>query len=298
VLTDENTPIQPEGTTQRLTDLDRVYIQLDTRQGQARLGDVDLNFSGTAFAPFDRKLQGAAVRAELPAALDGTFAGGSVTMAGAVTRGLFRSQDITPIEGVQGPYRLTGQQGEELIIIVAGSERVYLDGILMTRGEANDYVIDYSTGEVTFTPRRLITAERRLTVDFEYSTGAFTRTLLATEVDMAFGARQRGRPLARLRTTILREADGAAFADELGLTEADLDLIAASGAAPAVRSGAERVPTTRRAPSCSIRAAIRHSQARSTRSSCPPPRRTLRSTACASRAWSPARGSTSAAAAR
>jgi hypothetical protein len=244
VLTDENTPIQPEGTTQRLTDLDRVYIQLDSRHGQARLGDVDLAFSGTAFAPFDRKLQGAALRAEVPAALDGAFAGGSVTVTGAVTRGLFRSQDIQPVEGVQGPYRLRGQRGEELIIVIAGSERVFLDGVLMVRGESGDYVIDYATGEVTFTPRQLITAERRLTVDFEYTTGAFTRTLLATEVDLAFGERvgPAARPLARIRTTVLREADGAAFADELGLTEADLDLIASSGVAPAVRSGAERVP--------------------------------------------------------
>lgn len=240
VLTDENTPIQPEGTTLRLTDLDRVYIQLDHARGQARLGDVDLAFGGTAFAPFNRKLQGAAVRAELPAA--GAFAGGSVTTAGAVTRGFFRSQDIPVVEGVQGPYRLTGRHGEELIIVVAGSERVYLDGERLTRGESNDYVIDYGTGEITFTARRLMTAERRLTVEFEYSLGAYTRTLLATEVDLAFGAQDHGRPLARLRTTLLREADGAAFADGLGLTEADLDLIAAAGTAPVMRSGAERVP--------------------------------------------------------
>ncbi len=251
VLTDENTPIQPEGTTQRLSDFDRVYVQLDADLGQARLGDVDLAFTGTEFAPFVRKLQGAAVTAEVPAALGGAFAGGRVTAAGAVTRGLFRSQDVEAVEGVQGPYRLTGQNGEELIIIVAGSERVYLDGVLMQRGEAQDYVIDYGTGEVTFTPRRLITAERRITVDFEYSLGAFTRTLLGTEVDLGFGRMGEGalaRPRARLRATLLREADGAAFADELGLTEADLDLIAVAGDAPAVRSGAEPVPFDAESP--------------------------------------------------
>jgi hypothetical protein len=242
VLTDENTPIQPEGTTQRLNDLDRVYIQLDSRRGQARLGDVDLAFTGTTFAPFVRKLQGAAVTAEVPAALDGRLAGGQVTVAGAVTRGIFRTQDIQPIEGVQGPYRLRGQGGEDLIIVIAGSERVYLDGQLLARGEANDYVIDYSTGEISFMPRRLITAERRLTVDFEYTTGSFTRTLLGTEIDLGFGHRSDGTTLGRFRTTILREADGSAFGDELGLTDADLDLIAAAGNAPAFRSGADRVP--------------------------------------------------------
>lgn len=249
VLTDENTPIQPEGTTQRLSDLDRVYIQLDSRHGQARLGDVDLHFSGSTFAPFNRRLQGAALQANLPSVGNGFFAGGTVTVAGAVTRGLFRSQDVPLIEVVQGPYRLLGRNGEELIIVVAGSERVYLDGVLLTRGEADDYVIDYGTGEITFTARHLITSERRLTVDFEYSLGAFTRTLIASEIDLSFGARSGGLPpLIQLRTTLLREADGSAFGDEFGLTEADLDLIAESGIHPAVRPGADRVPWDAESP--------------------------------------------------
>lgn len=240
VLTDASTPIQPEGTTQRLSDFDRVYVQLDTRRGQARLGDIDLAFTGTEFAPFVRKLQGAAVAAELPAA--GPVAGGRVTVAGAAERGRFRSQDLAPAEGVQGPYRLLGEQGEEFVIVIAGSERVYLDGALLTRGESHDYVIDYATGELTFTPRRLITAERRITVEFEYTTHEFTRTLLGAEAEVQLWGRADGSPRARLRTTVLREADGATFADELGLSEADLDLIAEAGAGPAFRSGAERVP--------------------------------------------------------
>lgn len=245
VLTDENTPIQPEGTTQRLSELDRVYIQLDTDRGQARLGDVDLAFSGTEFATFRRRLQGAALSAEVPGAFGGTFAGGEVTVAGAVTRGLFQSQDLVAIEGVQGPYRLSGREGEAFIIVIAGSERVYLDGRQLTRGEANDYVIDYATGEVTFTPRTLITTERRLTVDFEYTTSEFSRTLVGAEAKMRFGQAGRGlraQPRAALSVTVLREADGAAFGDELGLTEADLDSIAIAGDADLFISGATPVP--------------------------------------------------------
>ena len=241
VLTDENTPIQPEGTTQRLSDFDRVYVQLDTRRGQARLGDIDLAFTGTEFAPYVRKLQGAAVTARAPA-LGGVFAGGEATVAGATARGLFQSQDLLAVEGVQGPYRLEGRDGERFIIVIAGSERVYLNGLLLTRGEAADYVIDYATGEITFSPRRLVTSESRITVDFEYTTSEFTRTVIGTEAEARLWPRADGTARARIRGTLLREADGAAFADELGLTEADLDLIAASGDAPAVRDGAERVP--------------------------------------------------------
>lgn len=240
VLSDENTPITPDGTTQRLADLDRVYVEIDAPRASARLGDVDLRFDGTAFAPLTRTVQGATASAELPAV--GAFAGGTVTAAGAVSRGLFRSQDLVPLDGVQGPYRLTGQNGEELILVLAGSERVYLDGVLLTRGQANDYVIDYATGEITFTPRRLITSDRRLTVDFEYTTGSFTRALAASEVRLGFAPRADGRPRVRFQATVLREADGQAFADELGLTEADLDRIAEAGPGLAFRSGADAVP--------------------------------------------------------
>ncbi len=242
VLTDENTPIQPEGTTQRLSDFDRVYVQLDTRRGQARLGDIDVAFTGTEFAPYVRKLQGAAVTARAPALFNGTLAGGEATIAGATARGLFQSQDIAAVEGVQGPYRLEGRNGEQFIIVIAGSERVYLNGQLLVRGEANDYVIDYATGEVTFTPRRLVTSESRITVEFEYTTSEFTRTVVGTEAEARLWAREDGTARARIRGTLLRESDGAAFAAELGLTNADLDFIRDSGENPAVRDGAERVP--------------------------------------------------------
>ena len=239
VLTDENTPIQPEGTTQQLSDFDRVFVQLDAPMGRARLGDVDLAVTGSEFASFTRKIQGAALEGNVPAW--GAFAGGRLRAAGATTRGIFQSQDLPAIEGVQGPYRLRGRQGEEFVIVIAGSERVYLDGILLTRGENGDYVIDYATGELTFTPRRLITAERRITVDFEYTTSRFTRTLLVGEAEAGFLPRAERPPRARIGVAVLREADAASFGAELGLSEADLDSIAVAGDRDVLIPGEERV---------------------------------------------------------
>ena len=248
VLTDENTPILPEGTTQRLDEFDRVFIQIDFPQGQTQLGDFDLVFAETEFARFTRKLQGAKLSGELPDPQTSVFGGGTVTVAGAAARGLYRQQDIEPIEGVQGPYRLEGTQGERFILVVPGSEVVYLDGVRMVRGETNDYTIDYATAEVTFTPQRLVTSDRRITVEFQYTANQFSRTIVGSQGQAALWQRADGTARARVGATFLREADSRQFSGAFDLTAADSLLLRETGDDPAFRSGAERVAFDPEAP--------------------------------------------------
>ncbi len=103
----------------------------------------------------------------------------STAIAGGVAKGKFASTPVVPIENVQGPYRLSGPNGEQFIIVLANSERVYLDGRLQTRGFDADYTIDYNLAEVTFTPRHLITRNSRIKIDFEYSDLNYSRSLVA-----------------------------------------------------------------------------------------------------------------------
>ncbi len=103
----------------------------------------------------------------------------STSIAGGVAKGKFASTDVAPIENVQGPYRLSGPNGEQFIIVLANSEKVYLDGRLQTRGFDADYTIDYNLAEVTFTPRHLITRNSRIKIDFEYSDLNYSRSLVA-----------------------------------------------------------------------------------------------------------------------
>ena len=238
-LTDENTPILPEGTTQQLSDLDRVYVEVDGPGVSARLGDVDLALPGTAFAPLARQVQGVLVEGRVPAA--GLVAGGRVVASGSAVRGIFRSQDVPAIEGVQGPYRLEGRAGEAFVVVVPGSERVYLDGRPLQRGESADYTVDYGTGEITFTPNRLITAERRITVDFEYTAGGATRTLLATGADLGLWPTANGDARARVGARLYREADAASFSSDLGLGPDDLQRIREAGDADVLVPGEQRV---------------------------------------------------------
>ncbi len=240
VLTDENTPIQPEGTTQRLNEFDRVFIQIQSRRGTVQLGDFDINYQKAEFAQFSRKLQGIHVFSDLPS-VHGNQPALSIDVAGATSRGIFRTQEIEPVDGIQGPYRLEGENGEQFLIIVAGSEVVYLDGVPMVRGETNDYVIDYATGEITFTPNRIITSDRRISVEFQYTTNQFSRTLTSSSVTANLWPGANGNPRSSFGVNFIREADGDLFNEEFGFTPADSLQIISAGDGLAQRSGAEPV---------------------------------------------------------
>jgi hypothetical protein len=219
-LTDESTPIQPEGTTQTLQEFDKVFVEIRGREFTATLGDFNLDLTGSEFARLSRKLQGAKGNAAY------TWGGnsGSVMISGAVPRGKFTTNQFNGTDGMQGPYRLIGKNNERAIVVIAGTEKVYINGELQTRGETNDYTIDYSIAEVTFTPRRLITSASRLTIDFEYSDRQYARSLLAGEATSSlFNGK------ATLRMSFLREADNQDSPIDLVLSDSARHVLALAG---------------------------------------------------------------------
>ncbi len=159
-LTDAATPIQPEGNTQTLSEIDKVFVQFKSPYVQGTVGDFNLNYRGSTFADVRRKLQGLT--------LQSSFKNNTVGATVATTRGFFHHVSFIGQEGNQGPYQLSGKNGERDIIVLAGTERVFVNGQRMVRGESNDYVIEYGNGQIRFTNHRLITSDSRIEVDFEY----------------------------------------------------------------------------------------------------------------------------------
>ena len=176
-MTDANLPIQPEGNTRQIQEFDRIFIQFGFNEGKQRLavGDLQLTRPESYFMSFNKKVQGAQgeARADIGKGWTST-SNGSV----AVSKGQYARNTFTGQEGNQGPYRLRGNDGESFIIVLAGTERVYIDGRLLQRGADMDYVIDYNIGEVIFTPNRLITKDSRIVVEFEYSVLYYLRSLV------------------------------------------------------------------------------------------------------------------------
>jgi len=223
-LTDENTPIQPEGTTQTLREVDKVFVELRNPTFNATLGDFNLEVDaarGGEYGALSRKLQGVTGSVNLSS---GSRLPTSVSITAASARGTYHTNQIQGIDGVQGPYRLTGRNGERRLIVVTGSERVYVNGTLMTRGESNDYTIDYAAGEVTFSSKRLITNASRIVVDFEYNERAYSRNLLGTSI-----AAEAGGGAVTFRASAYQESDDPDSPIEADLSDEARTILAQSG---------------------------------------------------------------------
>lgn len=174
VLTDRDTPLQPEGTSAQLDELDRVLVEVEGPRARMTLGDYQLQLPPSEFARFQRQLKG--VQGEVRPERVRLFA------AGASSPGDFRSVEFLGEEGKQGPYELGPNNTAVPVPVVAGSESVWLEARKLTRGEDADYVIDYAEGTLTFTSRQAITVYSRIAVDYQLAIENYARTVYSAAV--------------------------------------------------------------------------------------------------------------------
>ncbi len=169
-IQDSNIPLQEGGYSQKLDEFDQIFIELFSNNWNIRAGDLFLENRQSRFLNFNKKVQGVSAGVTF-----GKESKTTVSAAAALVRGQYARSTFIGQEGNQGPYKLRGPNNELYILVISGSERVFVNGILLERGENNDYVIDYNAGEIIFTSLFPITSEMRINVEYQYSERSFTR---------------------------------------------------------------------------------------------------------------------------
>ncbi|MCC6350069.1 MAG: hypothetical protein IT347_10830 [Candidatus Eisenbacteria bacterium] len=214
VLSDRNTPLTSGGATQDLQSLDRVLVELKSKQARAALGDIPLAFALGSFARLDRRVQG--VRG------DWLGPGFEASAAAASAQGEYRRLQFAGVDGLQGPYLLTNSAGETGAGVVAGSEIVTVDGQRMSRGESADYSMDYERGRVTFTNRRPISSASRITVEYQAAATRYRRNVAAASTAW-------GRGPVKLFAAAFSEGDDRGRPLDVAFDAADRQALAAAG---------------------------------------------------------------------
>lgn len=186
--TDNNIPFQADGTTAQLQEFDKVFIQLSNYNTKMIVGDYQLSRpQNSYFMNFYKRAQGLYVDNHFTDSVGGKPLVFKTQVAGAVSRGKFSRQVFFGTENNQGPYRLRGADNEPFIIVLSGTEKIYIDGRLLQRGQENDYIIDYNTGELTFTARQLITKDKRIVAEFQYAERNYARSLFMFGEEVSTG---------------------------------------------------------------------------------------------------------------
>jgi hypothetical protein len=216
LLSDSDLPIQPQGSTEELEYLDKVFVEFTGSKAKATLGDFSYLNGSSTFSSFRRELKG--ISGEVRAL------GSQAGVAGGSSKGVFRSVEFRGTEQIQGPYDVLGTGRAAGEVIIAGTERVFFDGEILERGRNRDYTIDYDTGMLTFTPRRIVTADSKIGVDFEVTQQRFDRTSV-------FGNAVTGKLPGALRfeALVARESDDDGRLKTGILSEEDRQTLAGAG---------------------------------------------------------------------
>ena len=174
-ITDQNVPFQPEGNTAQIQDFDNIFLEVYNDNFSLRGGDVVFKNRESNFLRYYKNVQGGLLNTKYKL---GSSSTAETAIGVSIAKGKFASIQVEVEEGVAGPYRIIIPNTNDFVIIMANSERVYLDGRQLQRGFNYDYVIDYNKAEIQFTSNVLITKFSRVRIDVEYSDQNYSRRIL------------------------------------------------------------------------------------------------------------------------
>lgn len=177
-LSDQNVPIQPEGNTATLKEVDTKYVKVFGSHYSYTLGNFLMEYGAPGEDRFTAKVEG----------VDGSYFRNGYALHGSwsLSDGQYQSDTLRGVDGKQRGYYLRGRDGRQFITVLAGTERVWRNGAALKRGV--DYTIDYSEGRLDFLPPLVVTSENLFSAEFQYTEQDYQRTLSAGEARDSAGA--------------------------------------------------------------------------------------------------------------
>ncbi len=177
-LSDQNVPIQPEGNTATLKEVDTKYMKVYGSRYAYVLGNYLMEYGVAGEDRFTAKVEG----------VDGSYRRNGYALRGSwsVSSGQYQSDTLRGVDGKQRGYYLRGRDGRQFITVLAGTERVWRNGTPLKRG--TDYTIDYAEGRLDFLLPLVVTGENLFAAEYQYTEQDFPRSLTAGEVRDSSGA--------------------------------------------------------------------------------------------------------------
>ncbi|MGB1283740.1 MAG: hypothetical protein ACPG44_04670 [Polaribacter sp.] len=170
---DTNIPLQQNGYSQNITDFDRVFIEMASKDWRVKAGDISLKNNKSYFMSFTKQASGI----EAAATIDSVT---KVKASAAIVRGRFDVSNFIGIEGNQGPYKLNGLiHNDPTIVIIEGSTGVFVNGIKIA---PKNYTINHNLAEIEFSTTFPITNDMRISVGFQFSNRNYSRFVTYEEV--------------------------------------------------------------------------------------------------------------------
>ena len=139
----------------------RICFRHDNSKISLTGGDVDITSFENHFLKFARKSIGIDFYKH-----DSTT---QIKSSIGITKNIFKRQSIFVENGNQGPYKLVGKNNEPYILVISNSESVFIDGVKKNRGSDKDYIINYNTGEISFTSNTILNENNRVIIEFQYT---------------------------------------------------------------------------------------------------------------------------------
>jgi hypothetical protein len=177
-LSDQNVPIQPEGNTTTLKEVDTKFMRVYGRNYSYVLGNYLLDFGAPGEDKYTAKVEG----------VDLSYWRGGYGVHGtlSVGDGQYQSDTLRGVDGKQRGYYLRGRDGRLFITVLAGTERLWRNGSPLQRGV--DYTIDYSEGRIDFLNTVIVTSENIFAAEYQYTDQDYGRVLASGEARDTAGA--------------------------------------------------------------------------------------------------------------